>query len=50
MAIMKGKPVIMKVAALAKYGALPGTMVFGLLYSPPNYTSSFTKHTRAASN
>jgi len=50
MAFMKGKAVITKVAALAKYGVLPGTMAFALFYSPPNYSSSSNKHASATSN
>ncbi|KAK7393115.1 hypothetical protein VNO78_21569 [Psophocarpus tetragonolobus] len=50
MAFMKGKAAITKVAALAKYGVLPGTMVFALLHSPPNYNSSSNKHAPATSN
>jgi hypothetical protein len=37
MAFMKGKAVITKVAALARFGVLPGAMVAALVYSPPNY-------------
>ena len=48
MAFMKGKPVVTKVAALAKYGVLPGAMVFALVYSPPH--SSNNKHAPATSN
>ncbi|KAJ1427993.1 hypothetical protein SESBI_09387 [Sesbania bispinosa] len=50
MAFMKGKPLVTKVAALARYGLLPGAMVAALVYSPPHYSSSSSKHAPATSN
>ncbi|KAE9603355.1 hypothetical protein Lalb_Chr12g0209641 [Lupinus albus] len=43
MAFMKGKALVTKVAAFAKYGVLPGAMVASLIYSPPRYSSSINK-------
>ncbi|KAK9216996.1 hypothetical protein WN944_009008 [Citrus x changshan-huyou] len=40
MAIMRGEPLVAKLAALAKYVVLPGSMAAALIYSPPQYGSS----------
>nr|AFK39490.1 unknown [Lotus japonicus] len=48
MAFMKGKPLVTKVAALARYGLLPGAMVAALVYSPPNSSSLSTNRASAA--
>ncbi|CAB4267529.1 unnamed protein product [Prunus armeniaca] len=40
MALMRGEPLVTKLAVLAKYVVLPGAMVAALIYSPPDYTSS----------
>ncbi|KAG8632203.1 hypothetical protein MANES_18G002601v8 [Manihot esculenta] len=40
MAFMRGEPLVAKLAAVAKYGVLPGAMVAALIYSPPRYGSS----------
>ncbi|CAK8575044.1 unnamed protein product [Lathyrus sativus] len=47
MAFMKGKALVTKLAALARYGVLPGAMVAALVYSPPNYAD---KHASATTN
>ncbi|EYU36588.1 hypothetical protein MIMGU_mgv1a017608mg [Erythranthe guttata] len=36
--VLKGEPLITKLAALAKYGVLPGAMIAALIYSPPDYS------------
>ncbi|KAG2693004.1 hypothetical protein I3843_08G076000 [Carya illinoinensis] len=40
MTLMRGEPLVMKLAALAKYVVLPGAMAAALIYSPPHYGSS----------
>ncbi|KAF2310254.1 hypothetical protein GH714_007430 [Hevea brasiliensis] len=40
MAFMRGEPLVAKLAAVAKYVVLPGTMLAALIYSPPRYGSS----------
>ncbi|CAK9178284.1 unnamed protein product [Ilex paraguariensis] len=42
--LMKGEPLVAKLALLAKYGVLPGAMIAALIYSPPDYASSKDKH------
>lgn len=37
MALMKGEPLVRKLAVLAKYVVLPGAMAAALVYSPPDY-------------
>lgn len=37
--MMKGKPLVAKLAAAAKFVVLPGAMVAAVLYSPPEYKS-----------
>ncbi|KAK2660936.1 hypothetical protein Ddye_007469 [Dipteronia dyeriana] len=37
MAFMRGEPLVAKLAALAKFGVLPGAMIAALIYSPPDY-------------
>ncbi|KAK3232042.1 hypothetical protein Dsin_003923 [Dipteronia sinensis] len=43
MSFMRGEPLVAKLAALAKYGVLPGAMIAALVYSPPEYCSSSSK-------
>ncbi|KAK4387831.1 hypothetical protein Sango_2389700 [Sesamum angolense] len=38
--VLKGQPLVTKVAAVAKYGVLPGAMIAALVYSPPDYALS----------
>jgi len=45
MAFLKGKAVVTKVAALARFGVLPAAMVAALVYSPPNYAQKQTPAT-----
>ncbi|KAL7261565.1 hypothetical protein ACSBR1_000078 [Camellia fascicularis] len=40
MMMMRGEPLVAKLAVLAKYAVLPGAMVAALIYSPPHYSSS----------
>ncbi|CAL5384422.1 unnamed protein product [Camellia sinensis] len=40
MMVMRGEPLVAKLAVLAKYAVLPGAMVAALIYSPPHYASS----------
>ncbi|KAJ0086559.1 hypothetical protein Patl1_09351 [Pistacia atlantica] len=40
MAIMRGKPLVAKLAAVAMYVVLPGAMLAAVVYSPPPYESS----------
>ncbi|CAL5331982.1 unnamed protein product [Camellia sinensis] len=40
MMMMRGEPLVAKLAVLAKYAVLPGAMVAALIYSPPHYASS----------
>ncbi|KAI3459930.1 hypothetical protein Pfo_016593 [Paulownia fortunei] len=35
--ILKGEPLVTKLAAVARYGVLPGAMIAALFYSPPDY-------------
>ncbi|KAL6527204.1 hypothetical protein OROGR_016294 [Orobanche gracilis] len=35
--LMKGEPLVTKLAAVAKYGVLPASMIAALVYSPPDY-------------
>lgn len=37
MALMRGKPLVRKLAVFAKYVVLPGAMAAALVYSPPDY-------------
>ncbi|OMP07298.1 hypothetical protein COLO4_07461 [Corchorus olitorius] len=37
MALLKGEPLVTKLAALAKYAVLPGSMFAALFYSPSDY-------------
>ncbi|KAG7037970.1 hypothetical protein SDJN02_01603, partial [Cucurbita argyrosperma subsp. argyrosperma] len=37
MALMKGEPLVRKLAVFAKYVVLPGAMAAALVYSPPDY-------------
>lgn len=39
MAIMRGEPLVAKLAAVAKYVPLPGAMVAALVFSTPQYES-----------
>lgn len=39
MAIMRGEPLVTKLAMLAKYVVFPGAMVAALVYSPPDFAS-----------
>uniref|UniRef100_A0A2N9EPM7 Uncharacterized protein n=1 Tax=Fagus sylvatica TaxID=28930 RepID=A0A2N9EPM7_FAGSY len=41
MSLMRGEPLVAKLAALAKYVVLPGAMVAALVYSPPDYYTPF---------
>ena len=38
--MMRGEPLVTKLAVLAKYVVLPGAMAAAVLYSPPDYASS----------
>ncbi|KAL0545330.1 hypothetical protein IC582_015208 [Cucumis melo] len=40
MALMRGEPLLRKLAALAQYVVLPGAMAAALIYSPPDYIYS----------
>ena len=40
MMMMRGEPLVTKLAVLAKYVVLPGAMAAAVLYSPPDYASS----------
>ncbi|KAE8057437.1 hypothetical protein FH972_014130 [Carpinus fangiana] len=46
MALMRGEPLVKKLALLAKYVVLPGAMVAALVYSPPDYASSSSSRIR----
>lgn len=48
--VMKGEPLVTKLAALAKYAVLPGTMIAALIYSPPNYAYSKKPQSSPTSN
>ncbi|KAG7024085.1 hypothetical protein SDJN02_12898, partial [Cucurbita argyrosperma subsp. argyrosperma] len=37
MALMRGEPLVRKLAVFAKYAVLPAAMAAALLYSPPDY-------------
>lgn len=37
MALMRGEPLVAKLAALAKYVVFPGAMAAAVIYSPPGY-------------
>lgn len=39
MVLMRGEPLVTKLAALAKYVVFPGAMAAAVIYSPPDYTS-----------
>ncbi|GER49692.1 lipoteichoic acid synthase [Striga asiatica] len=38
--LMKGEPLVAKLAAAAKYGVLPAAMIAALVYSPPDFVST----------
>ncbi|KGN55532.1 hypothetical protein Csa_011995 [Cucumis sativus] len=40
MALMKGEPLLRKLAVFAGYIVLPGAMAAALIYSPPDYIYS----------
>ncbi|KAF7825706.1 uncharacterized protein G2W53_016870 [Senna tora] len=46
--LMKGEPLVRKLAVLSGYVVLPAAMIAALVYSPPDYSSSSKKHTSAA--
>lgn len=37
--VLKGEPLVTKLAAVAKYAVLPGAMIAALIYSPPDFLS-----------
>lgn len=37
MSLMKGEPLVRKVALIAKYAVFPGAMAAAVIYSPPTY-------------
>lgn len=37
MALMRGEPLVRKLALFAKYAVLPAAMAAALVYSPPDY-------------
>lgn len=37
MNVLKGEPLVTKLAVAAKYAVLPGAMIAALVYSPPDY-------------
>ncbi|KAB2044678.1 hypothetical protein F383_26660 [Gossypium arboreum] len=39
MVLLKGQPLVARLAAFSKYVVLPGSMVAAIIYSPPNYDS-----------
>jgi hypothetical protein len=49
MALMRGEPLVKKLALLAKYVVLPGAMVAALVYSPPDYASSSSSRSQKPS-
>ncbi|KAG8377221.1 hypothetical protein BUALT_Bualt08G0005800 [Buddleja alternifolia] len=48
--VLKGKPLVTKAAAVAKYGVLPAAMIAALVYSPPDYTLPKQPPTSASSH
>ncbi|CAA0812667.1 Unknown protein [Striga hermonthica] len=38
--LMKGEPLVAKLAAAARYGVLPAAMIAALVYSPPDFVST----------
>jgi hypothetical protein len=51
MALMRGEPLVKKLALLAKYvrDLLPGATVAALVYSPPDYASSSSSRSQKPS-
>ncbi|CAA3024890.1 hypothetical protein CDL12_12699 [Olea europaea subsp. europaea] len=37
--VLKGEPLVTKLAKVAQYGVLPGAMIAALVHSPPDYIS-----------
>lgn len=41
MSLMKGEPLVRKIALIAKYAVFPGAMAAAVIYSPPTYASYY---------
>ncbi|OIT29793.1 hypothetical protein A4A49_16418 [Nicotiana attenuata] len=50
MALMKGEPLVRKVALIAKYVVFPGAMAAAVIYSPPTYASYYSKSQSSSSS